>query len=1290
MAVGPSFLPGGKKSNGGATGTNVGPSFVPGAGSGSNTRGVALTSDLITRQLRNAIGAGNVPKAKRLARELGVSGRTVKGIGFLAAQKTPKTGFGSILPDLATVVNPATLAKGLGEFGFGLGKEAIKYPAWRDIVQGKGDTYDIIGAVPIPFSGSAAGFIRGAIDPGNKENLANAPAFAPMGESFRRTYERLIHPTRLAREYSDRPVLTALEDLGNIALVGGAVGKGLSVGAKGAEAASVGAAEAGQAARAARLGSLSRGLSRAASRVGQVENVANITVNAPFLPYSAGARLANRGLAAAGERLGGLTLSQTGELAARYPKTRATMGFFRVLPEDRILRNVLQEAENSTLPRIVEQQVKPYLEAEKILPDMNEQIAMHLTLEGTVPSLAQAKQFLPEEQFVRVIKSAYGDAAPLKAVNDAIDAYTGRNADLAKRIAQGIEITAPSRAARGEMLFSRGRLNRAEQLGFRPQETPLERALTPYRKQAEKARQYATRQTELAANERARVQTTVDRLIAKRESQVSAAQRVKVEDDLQQALYKENETFQKALRRDIRAAKKMRDAAKKQYEGLREQYQVAVRTNPNWAGMGRLRAEVLAAYQDYSRLVTEWSDLTTQIRSWPQPTRQGGPVPKMLTERQVRSKLPAEGRATFMENQARRAERRALNFEQRLAEQQVALANNPAFSPARLRQMQRTNLIVQDELRLLENEYRAQGWNDVADTLAAQADGVLTTLEQFEKAGIDAEQIIHARVPRRPGNVGRGGQRIDDTMFPRDVKRMEAQKFRTGKGEFDLTFKAQAEAIARRAEQEIRRQVSVEIANLPFMHKANDPIFLIRDEATGEMRTPRINELPDGWEAWSPRTLFGNVTGKGPLSPETIIGPADIINSYRQYFRRAGKFEQAMRVVYDPTIQTFKVMVLPLWPAWNVVNVLGNAFLSTFVAGETPIALARAFKEVLDRRRTTGTWEVVDNPRLYQAGQTLELRDFINPYKKANKFKVALDKAGSLGFKANELVDNMFRSAVYIAKKSRGYSDEQALRLALDSMGDFSNLSRFERQVVRRAVPFYTWMRHMTKVAFKLPIEHPWRTAWMLSLAQEFSERDPWENLLPTYSRGTVDLGGGTVLSTYNISPFTTPLDMIRALTEGRMPSALTPVANVALQNIYGINPLTGAPFSRQPGTGRISETGIELPTAPPLEQQLINLSPQLRFIQELTGRKDIARYGSGQPVMVRNEEGKLVPLKAETTANWKRIIGAALGGRTTTKKQLKDIVDAIIVRQVNLYKAANPQQQITSSTPKVGPSVLP
>jgi hypothetical protein len=88
---------------------------------------------------------------------------------------------------------------------------------------------------------------------------------------------------------------------------------------------------------------------------------------------------------------------------------------------------------------------------------------------------------------------------------------------------------------------------------------------------------------------------------------------------------------------------------------------------------------------------------------------------------------------------------------------------------------------------------------------------------------------------------------------------------------------------------------------------------------------------------------------------------------------------------------------------------------------------------------------------------------------RGGKLKVAYAEASRKMQRANEVVDDLARSAMYLSQRRKGMSSEAALQKAYTALVDYGDLSPFERQVVRSIVPFYAWQKGIFKIVSQPP-----------------------------------------------------------------------------------------------------------------------------------------------------------------------------------------------------------------------------
>lgn len=366
-----------------------------------------------------------------------------------------------------------------------------------------------------------------------------------------------------------------------------------------------------------------------------------------------------------------------------------------------------------------------------------------------------------------------------------------------------------------------------------------------------------------------------------------------------------------------------------------------------------------------------------------------------------------------------------------------------------------------------------------------------------------------------------------------------------------------------------------------------------------------------GYTAWDPEKP--TAVPDRLAGPDSYYLPTPIYKEYQRWWKPANP-NGAVRV-YDQITRGFKHGVLAMSPTWHVNNVLGNAFMAVVFGGESPAAIYRATRDVLQQMRAGGReararmpelptvpggvlsrsgravvnrvgplrrvreWgrdiaasPPVGPPRLYGAGGAAEIsRQFAELTPPRTMFGRGLQ----LSYRGNEMVDNIGRTMLYQLKRNKGFDAEQSVGLALQAMGDFSNMSRFERDVVRRIVPFYAWMRHITQASVKLAVEHPWRTAWMLNVSNLFNPKNQ-DTGVPEWLRGGLGLGGGWYVPFGGANPlqgnvgsiFTSPKNW-----PGEGLRSLNPVIKTAAGAV-GINLSQARAVTRPPGTGPLTQYG--------------------------------------------------------------------------------------------------------------------
>lgn len=120
---------------------------------------------------------------------------------------------------------------------------------------------------------------------------------------------------------------------------------------------------------------------------------------------------------------------------------------------------------------------------------------------------------------------------------------------------------------------------------------------------------------------------------------------------------------------------------------------------------------------------------------------------------------------------------------------------------------------------------------------------------------------------------------------------------------------------------------------------------------------------------------------------------------------------------------------------------------------------------------------------------------------------------------------------------------DQISRQVDDALGNYKDLTRFERNVVRTLVPFYSWYRAIMRITFALPEKHPMKAVLMARVGEVGSDINAtrYGKDMPEFLRGILPIGftppgmsakdmeRHTIMTTQGINPFETVAQMAQA-----------------------------------------------------------------------------------------------------------------------------------------------------------------
>lgn len=193
---------------------------------------------------------------------------------------------------------------------------------------------------------------------------------------------------------------------------------------------------------------------------------------------------------------------------------------------------------------------------------------------------------------------------------------------------------------------------------------------------------------------------------------------------------------------------------------------------------------------------------------------------------------------------------------------------------------------------------------------------------------------------------------------------------------------------------------------------------------------------------------------------------------------------------------------------------------------------------------------------------------------------------------ANELVENQGRISAYLAARKQGLNAADAARAVDDTLFNYSPemMTAFENQIMKRLIPFYTWMRRNTPKAFETLFTKPRVIKAPQHLISNMqSAHDIDKTMLPEYLReggflpvGIDDKAGNPIgikvdaalpidemIDLINIIPTSAdevaqvPSEFARFFTKGVSPAVKIPLEQAGNFDMYYQQPIKSRPFQK-------------------------------------------------------------------------------------------------------------------------------
>lgn len=219
------------------------------------------------------------------------------------------------------------------------------------------------------------------------------------------------------------------------------------------------------------------------------------------------------------------------------------------------------------------------------------------------------------------------------------------------------------------------------------------------------------------------------------------------------------------------------------------------------------------------------------------------------------------------------------------------------------------------------------------------------------------------------------------------------------------------------------------------------------------------------------------------------------------------------------------------------------------------------------------------------------------------------------GTEIAEIGANMLRAQAYLIGKAKG-GEEAGQAFALKVFADMDAMTPLERSIIRYAMPFYGWTKHIVQYTATLPIDHPFRVQVLSQLVNQ--EWNDWNTGIPKsfmylFQIGaTKPDGSATVVDLRNVDPLRSASDIF---TKAGFLSALNPAFQSVASSVLGINPQSGGPADLYPTltinafTNAVQPTSVKISTV--IENGLGGYIPEASVIDHFAKLSSYTRWAA-------------------------------------------------------------------------------
>lgn len=279
---------------------------------------------------------------------------------------------------------------------------------------------------------------------------------------------------------------------------------------------------------------------------------------------------------------------------------------------------------------------------------------------------------------------------------------------------------------------------------------------------------------------------------------------------------------------------------------------------------------------------------------------------------------------------------------------------------------------------------------------------------------------------------------------------------------------------------------------------------------------------PSFYVELSESTQKANPSLKGKFFDPIVAG--EINNTYSKFFNpdEVNKVFQ----IYDKIHNAWKGWTTAVFPSFHVRNAVGNLWNNYLAGVKNPKRYTDAMK--LQNLRKSGNLNKVQKELIENAEDLGVLGKgwYGADIPQAIESQISSPKLFSVGDRsalmkgargAGTAIENNARLAHYLDKVGKGFSQEDAAKSVKKFLFDYSDLSEFEKNIMKRMFPFYTFTRKNLPLQFEQAIKNPQKFLGLEKIRKGLSRKEEVDyEFLPEWMKESYPIKVGKIKNKNN------------------------------------------------------------------------------------------------------------------------------------------------------------------------------